>query len=184
MERTIDFSRKRDMLCDRRGLTWLVDLEWIDTWEQALERCPGCGVTCEAEDAARVTVDSKDAALRDLDVPDLAWYHTTTQPDWPTPSFDLGARLTPETRLRMGGDRHVEGWVERQRSRALHVGTMRQLFTMRSAASRTIADTYRAQRSGPKRRVAATGLWRVGGPTQRTGLSPPVARASSGLERT
>ncbi|WP_162819250.1 hypothetical protein, partial [Leifsonia aquatica] len=70
-----------------------------------------------------MTVDPKDAALHDMDVPNLTWYHTATQPNWPTPSFDPGALLTPETRLRMGGDGHVQGWVERQRSQALHVGT-------------------------------------------------------------
>lgn len=123
MERPIDFYRKRHMLCDRCGHQWLVDLEWVDRWEQSLERCPGCGVNCEAEDSARVTIDPKDPALKDADVPKLTWYHTSTQPDWPARHFDPAAPLTPETRQRMGGDKRVKAWAERQRSKALHVGT-------------------------------------------------------------
>lgn len=123
MERPIDFSRKRYMLCDRCGLKWLVDLDWMDRWEQALETCPGCGVTCEEEISARVTVDADDPALQDRDVPRFAWYHTTTQPEWPALDFDPAAKLTSQTRLRMGGDKRVKEWAERQKSKALHVGT-------------------------------------------------------------
>lgn len=123
MERPIDFSRQRHMLCGSCGHRWVTDLNWIDRWDQARERCPGCGVTCEAEAAPRVTVDPHDLALSDSNVAQLNWYHTSTQPDWPTPYFDPAAELTQETRQRMGGDSHVIRWAERQRAKALHVGT-------------------------------------------------------------
>ena len=123
IERPIDFSRQRHMLCRKCGHQWVTDLDWIDRWDQALENCPGCGVTCEAEPAPRVTVDPHDLALTDENVPRLAWYHTSTQPDWPTQDLDPAAPLTQETRQRMGGDAHVARWAERQRAKALHVGT-------------------------------------------------------------
>lgn len=84
---------------------------------------PRCDLTCEHEDAPRVTVDPADPALDDDRVTRLFWYHTSTQPDRPTRDFDPAAGLTVETRLRMGGDLRVADWAARQRAKALHVGT-------------------------------------------------------------
>lgn len=123
MERPIDFWRDRQMLCDGCGRRFVVDLHWIERWGQRGEKCPGCGLTCEHEDAPRVTVDPGDQALDDGQIPRLFWYHTSTHPGWPTKGFDPVAVLTPETRMRMGGDEHVAKWVARQRAKALHVGT-------------------------------------------------------------
>jgi hypothetical protein len=39
MERRIDFSRARRMLCGACGHGWRVDLDWLDRWEQAKEKC-------------------------------------------------------------------------------------------------------------------------------------------------
>lgn len=123
MERRIDFSRDRRMLCGSCGHGFLVDLDWIDLWEQSGEKCPGCGLTCEHEDPPRVTVDPDDPALNDAEVTRFSWYHTSTQPDWPTRDFYPAAVLTPETRRMMGGDQRVAEWAARQRAKALHVGT-------------------------------------------------------------
>ena len=111
------------MLCGGCGHRFVVDLDWIERWEQAEEACPGCGLTCEHEDAPRVTVDPDDPALDDDRVVQLSWYHTSTQPDWPTRDFDPTAGLSAETQLIMGGDEHVAAWAARQRAKALHVGT-------------------------------------------------------------
>ncbi|MGW1339466.1 hypothetical protein ACWCOV_00320 [Kribbella sp. NPDC002412] len=70
-----------------------------------------------------MTVDPADPALDDDRVTRLFWYHTSTQPDWPTQNVDPAARLTADTRLMMGGDRRVAAWAERQRAKAPHVGT-------------------------------------------------------------
>ncbi|WP_231380452.1 hypothetical protein [Nocardioides luteus] len=123
MERVIDFWRDRHMLCPTCRHRWIVDLDWIDRWEQAQEACPGCGLTCEHEDAPRVTVDPGDPALQDRRVAQLDWYHTSTHQDWPRRDFDPAAALDPETRARMGGDHRVAAWAARQRAKALHVGT-------------------------------------------------------------
>ena len=105
------------MLCGQCRREWVVDLDWIDRWEQALETCPGCGVTCDVETAPRVTVDPDDPALTDEDVGRLVWYHTSTRPDWPPRDFDPAAELTQETRQRMGGEHQVARWAERQRAK-------------------------------------------------------------------
>lgn len=123
MERRVDFWRDRRMLCGVCGHLWIAGLEWVDRWERAEERCPGCHMTCEQEDSPRVTVDPNDPALNDDQVARLFWYHTSTQPDWPTANFDPAADFTAETRHRMGGDEAVASWVARQRAKALHVGT-------------------------------------------------------------
>lgn len=123
MERRIDFFRVRRMLCGGCGRRWTVDLEWIKQWEQGLEACPGCGMTCEHIDSPRVTVDPADPALDDDQLARFVWYHTSTQPDWPKRDFDPAAELTTEIRTMMGGDRRVAAWAARQRAKALHVGT-------------------------------------------------------------
>lgn len=123
MERPIDFSRSRRMLCDGCEHQFVVDLAWIDRWEQGKERCPGCSLTCEHEQAPRLTVDPGDRALDAGLVTRLYWYHTSTQLDWPTLDFDPAAKLTAQTRLMMGGEQRVADWTARQRGKALHVGT-------------------------------------------------------------
>ncbi|MFJ9085470.1 hypothetical protein ACIRL3_23915 [Streptomyces sp. NPDC102384] len=123
MERRIDFARDRHMLCPACGHRWLVDLDWIDRWEQAQETCPGCDVTCEHEDSPRVTVDPDDLALDDDRVAQLSWYHTSTQPDWPTRDFDPASALTAEIRTTMGGDEGLAKWAATQQAKALHAGT-------------------------------------------------------------
>lgn len=111
------------MLCGGCGREFVVDLDWIDRWEQSDEQCPGCGLTCEHEDAPRATVDPDDPALDDDLVARFSWYHASTHPDWPPKHFDPAADLTAETRLMMGGEQHVAAWAARQRAKALHVGT-------------------------------------------------------------
>ncbi len=123
MERRIDFSRERHMLCGGCGHEFVVDLDWIDRWEQSGEKCPGCGLTCEHEGAPRATVDPGDPALDDERLPQFFWYHTSTQANWPTRDYDPAGDLTAETRVRMGGGDHAAAWAVRQRAKALHVGT-------------------------------------------------------------
>ncbi len=77
----------------------------------------------EHEHSPRVTVDPDDAALDDHEVAGFAWYHMSTQPDWPTRDYDPAAGLTARTRKMMGGDERVAAWAARQRAKALHVRT-------------------------------------------------------------
>lgn len=123
MERPIDFWRERRMQCSGCGHCLVIDLDWLHRWEQGREKCPGCGLTCAHQDAPRVTVDHDNPALDDDQVATFFWYHTSTQPDWPTRNFDPAADPTPGIRRMMGGDERVAAWAAHQRAKALHVGT-------------------------------------------------------------
>lgn len=88
--------------------------------------CPACGMAATHRDCARPTVDPDDPALDADAVAQLLWYHTSTQPDWPSRSFDPTADWTGEARsrfARMCGPGAEARWVAAQRAKALHVGT-------------------------------------------------------------
>lgn len=105
------------------GHDFVAGSEWLGVWQEGHEACPVCGVTCEQNEAPRVIVDPGDLALRDELVTPLHWYHTSTQPDWPTKDFDPAANWGPDEIARMGGQDIVDNWVAGQRLKALHVGT-------------------------------------------------------------
>ncbi|WP_309130987.1 hypothetical protein [Brevibacterium sp.] len=87
-----------------------------------------------------MTVDPDDSALDDDRVAQFCWFHTSTQQDWPTWDFDPAADLTCETRMMMGRDEWVAGWVDRQRAKALHVGTYERAVDDRPRRMRDQAD--------------------------------------------
>lgn len=122
VERPVDFSRDRQLLCRRCSHSWTVDLAWLERWRSAEECCPNCQVTCEAEDAGGVTVADGDPALNDDLVREFFWYHTTTESDWPAP-IDFASRLEERTQQIMGGEERVAAWALRQSTKALHLGT-------------------------------------------------------------
>lgn len=122
MERSVDFNRDRRMACRQCGHEWSVDPEWVERWNQGDENCPGCGTTCEAENAAQFTVRKDDPALDHGVTTQLVWYHTTTYADWP-PTIDFADSLTDDTRRMMGCDEAVERWAHRQATKALHIGS-------------------------------------------------------------
>ena len=85
--------------------------------------CPGCGLICQHENAASVTVHPDDTVLdRDL-APSLFWYHSSTHQDRPRSDFDPAAGLTSTVRKMMGGEQSVISWVARQRAKAIHIGS-------------------------------------------------------------
>lgn len=126
IERAIDFGRFRRMRCGRCGHETLADHEWMERWEQGSKCCPECGIDCTVEDRARPFHEPNDPVLQDDTVLTLNWYHTSTIPDWPQINYDPRSQIAIEglRRLeRMMGSGGVERWVERQKSKALHVGT-------------------------------------------------------------
>ena len=86
-----------------------------------------CGTDCTGADCPAFCVAPDDPLEDDSEVRGVYWYHSSTNEDWPSRNFDPAARLTELTKRRMErmgiGAGAVERWAERQRAKALHVGT-------------------------------------------------------------
>ncbi|KGJ79330.1 hypothetical protein GY21_05355 [Cryobacterium roopkundense] len=127
MEREIDFARPRRMRCGSCRLEWSVNAEWLERFDRALVGCPCCGTDCQSEDHPNFWVAQEDAAHDDSLVRKQYWYHSTTHADWPNRDFDPTALLSDVTKKRMeqlgSGGGGLGRWAERQRAKALHIGT-------------------------------------------------------------
>lgn len=56
-------------------------------------------------------------------LPTLSWWHTSIHADWPSADYDPVALLDDPTRRRLGEWGLDERWAQRQKTKALHVGT-------------------------------------------------------------
>lgn len=126
-ERVVNFERLRRMRCGSCRHEWRVTAEWLDRFNQAFEACPNCGTDCQGEDRPNFCAEPNDPSHDDSTVRRLHWYHSSTHETWPDKDFDPAKQLTDVTKQRMeamgsqsGG---VERWANRQKAKALHVGT-------------------------------------------------------------
>lgn len=115
------------MRCGSCHREWRVIAEWLDRFDQALEACPDCGTDCRSDDRPDFCAEQDDPLHDDSTVREHYWYHSSTHANWPDKDFDPAARLTDVTKQRMqamgSGSGAVERWAERQKTKALHVGT-------------------------------------------------------------
>lgn len=115
------------MRCGSCGEEWLASAEWLDRFNQALVACQVCGTDCRSQDRPDFCADPDDPVHDDSALTSFYWYHTSTHENWPNSDFDPAASLTEETKRRMesigSGVGAVERWAERQKAKALHVGT-------------------------------------------------------------
>ncbi len=84
--------------------------------------CDHCGGTVHFGPSVALLRQEDDPALDNREVSHLAWYHTSTWPDWPSPAH----RSRTEAMLRELGDRlpvNLNDAIERETTKALHVGT-------------------------------------------------------------
>lgn len=127
IERSVNFERPRRLRCGSCRHEWRVTAEWLDRFNQALVGCPVCNTDCRGEDRPAFCADPEDPVHSDSAVRGFYWYHSSTHENWPDSNFDPAARLTEGTKRRMeamgSGVGAVERWAERQRAKALHVGT-------------------------------------------------------------
>lgn len=126
-EKAVNFERLRRMRCGSCRHEWRVTAQWLDRFNQALEACPNCGTDCQGEDRPDFCAEPIDPSHDDSIVRELYWYHSSTHENWPDKDFDPAGRLTDVTKQRMEeiGSRigAVERWANRQKTKALHVGT-------------------------------------------------------------
>jgi len=114
------------MRCGTCGHEWFVTDQWLDRFNQGLEACRECGTDCQVEDRPDFCASPDDPAHNDTAVLGSYWYHSSTHENWPDRNFDPAGTFTDETRRRMesmAGPGSVERWVERQKVKALHIGT-------------------------------------------------------------
>lgn len=127
IERPINFERPRWMRCGSCRYEWLVTAEWLDRFNQALVACTVCNTDCRGEDRPDFCADPEDPVHNDSAVRSFYWYHSSTHENWPDSNFDPAARLTEDAKRRMeatgSGVGAVQRWAERQKAKALHVGT-------------------------------------------------------------
>ena len=95
------------------------DVYWERESIDALAPCEHCGQEIHFGSAVAALRDPNDLALSNDKVADLAWYHTSTFRDWPSPEYaalvgaqlqKLGSIIPPRIRYR-------------ESAKALHVGT-------------------------------------------------------------
>lgn len=123
-ERPVDFDYGFRMGCGACGGATAIDAETYFREErlQALVPCAHCDEMVHFGPAVALLRDPADPVLDDETVPALAWYHTSTWPDWPS----LKHRAYTEAWLRGIADRFagdVESVIEQAATKALHLGT-------------------------------------------------------------
>jgi hypothetical protein len=125
-ERDRDFNYGYRMRCDACG--GVTDIDAATYFREGRIRahvqCSHCPEEIHFGPAVAALRNSADPTLSDAVLTTLAWYHTSTAPDWPSP----GHRSLVEARLRpmAGRFRHlggVEAVIERHSNLALHLGT-------------------------------------------------------------
>lgn len=125
-ERKVDFSRLRNMRCEKCGHEEKFSHDWMDAWSQGDIGCPSCGITSDHPQRARYTYDFSDIACDRERITELNWYHTSVLKDWPSRNFDPLSVYPKDARenivKNMSGVK-MESWLTEQKAKALHVGT-------------------------------------------------------------
>ncbi|WP_156052419.1 hypothetical protein [Nocardia carnea] len=110
------------MRCVCGATIWLSAQQY---WDQSLGDptvCERCGETTHFGPYTALLRDEDDRALADEMVGRLAWYHTSTYPDWPSSSFAADAtRFLDEHPMRDAVA--LDDLAEYSLTKALHVGT-------------------------------------------------------------
>jgi hypothetical protein len=123
IERRVDFAYGYRMRCEScRASSWLTAEDYADSPE-AMMTCSSCGEEFNFGPAVVDLRDAEDPALDDTHLPQLAWYHTTTDPGWPLPSKPLTADELKALRKWGWPEERLDSYRRRHESQALHLGT-------------------------------------------------------------
>lgn len=124
IERRVDFTHGYRMRCEHCStLNWLTAEDYQASTESMM-KCSACGDDFNFGPAVIDLRDPEDAALNDTSVPQLAWYHTTTDPQWPRTAKPLPDDEVKHLRERVGwSDEQIDRRREVHENQALHLGT-------------------------------------------------------------
>lgn len=123
IEREVEFAIKFRMRCEFcRAGNWLAAEDYVGSAESMMN-CTSCGDEFNFGPALIELTDAEDPALDDAVLPRLAWYHSSTEPEWP--SLTKPIPVDQPRRLRESGwredqlKRHQTKWE----NQAIHLGT-------------------------------------------------------------
>ncbi|QDE35578.1 hypothetical protein FIV50_12755 [Microbacterium foliorum] len=121
-EREDGFQYDLHMKCDCGAVSSLTQSAYVEGESRARMPCATCGEEIHYGPAVAAIRDEDDAALGSSDLNSFAWYHTSTQPDWPSQKYaEQFAEDVRWTDRPFGPTR--ESFIASQTSKALHVGT-------------------------------------------------------------
>lgn len=121
VERNDGFDYDLRMLCDCGLSSPLSAADYEEGAHQSRMTCVHCGDSIHYGPAVAAVRDVNDPALHDEALHTFAWYHTSTQPDWPSPTFTADFIEGIDERDLLMPSR--EEYIAHHTSKALHVGT-------------------------------------------------------------
>lgn len=124
IERPIDFAHGYRMRCEHCSASnWLTAKDYAARPE-AIMTCSGCKEDFNFGPAVIDLRSPTDAALDDSQLPQLAWYHTTKDSEWPQikkpPQDDLVNHLRDRARW---SEEKIDAHRQIDENQALHLGT-------------------------------------------------------------
>jgi hypothetical protein len=123
IERPVSFCYGYNMKCERcGGVTPLSASTYSREQCHACIQCTHCPEDIRYGPYAMALRDAGDPALGDQVALDTAWYHTSTDPHWPTRSRSMTPAEIALARHGMPDD-VAEGFRQRDENQALHLGT-------------------------------------------------------------
>jgi hypothetical protein len=123
VERPVRFEYGYNMTCaDCRGITTLTSAEYYRERNGAHVECAHCGADIHFGPAVMTLRDADDPVLDDRWACSVAWYHTSTEPDWPSNVRSMPLPMV-ELLERVMHNQAVRRAVDRCETQALHLGT-------------------------------------------------------------
>jgi len=122
VERNDGFAYDYRMKCDCGGSSVLTAADYFAEVNQAHMQCEHCGGTIHFGRAVIALRDEHDPALENERISQLVWYHTSTSEDWPSATHADRASAQFQGLADRLGDR-LQAFIERESTKALHVGT-------------------------------------------------------------
>jgi len=118
VDRPVSFAYNYRMRCGCGGVEDLSAADYEAEINEAHMPCSHCGGSIHFGRGAAALRDLNDPALENEQLNRLAWYHTSTSPDWPSPSYE------EQQRERLRDVRLVtDNQIAMLSGLALHVGT-------------------------------------------------------------
>lgn len=144
VEREIDFNRIRRRRCQKCLTIFEVEPAFHKQWILGDASCPNCGTPASSEFCARPWINPNEPTLRDELLTNAFWYHTSTCAQWPAKNYNPFDSIGEQAFREQFEHRiDVDAWAERQRNKALHLGTF-------EAAIHNIFRRIRNQKDGGK----------------------------------